>query len=367
MWKDSSKFGALLIILLSAFAQKNSAQTTVGFELIAQSDKMYEFDILTSDKWVDGQQKTLFRSIGYPEPSQVNFAFGHSYLYSIHLQGTALKAQFVLTDSFQTGPVITGDFDADGNIEIMGNASFYPGEGTEILTLRYVGGIWKEYREAIPYYILGMFSVDLFDDSGDDFVFAFVNDTTTVCDTCFYDNENPETGLIFGNWDGQKLNLSVDSTFHYALQSLGAVFGANTYVYTYEALIDSTYSPEEGAYEYGCLVKYRFDQESAKLERLYYAECPYFGWGLPSDNTSGVYVRDSLIVILDNKAMQWFVDDGQSLNLALMQWTPFPCYNPVLFDINADGQDDLVCAEPVVAGSLVQDPNWVIKAYKILK
>jgi len=367
MLKDNLRISGLAIILALSLSHASAGMTFVGFEPIAESDTIYQFDTFTAGRWIDNEPRLLLRSIGYPEPWQKNFVMGKDYLYSILLAPPKLKAEYVFTDSFETGSLIVGDFDADGNAEVLGNQDFYMGQGTQISILEYAGGTWQEYREAIPYYIDAHFAVDLFDDKGDDFIFAFGIDTLG-CDTCDYDIESsPPEGLIYGNWDGGKLNLHVDSTYHYALQSLGAVYGEPTFVYIYEVLFDSTTLTQHGPLGIGCLVKYHFDKESAKLERLYYAECIYFGGDFTEYNFSGVYIDDSLIVIQDDNAMQWFLDDGKSLSQSLMQFTPFDCYQSLLFDIDQNGENDLICAEPVVKDSFTEDPNWIIKAYKILK
>jgi hypothetical protein len=354
-------------LVLFGLAAPLKAQMTVGFEFLAQTDTIYQFSLLSSARWIDGEPRALFRSAAYPDAKVLEYTIGYHYLYSLSFSPPKLGIEFVLEDSLNSGPMITADFDGDGNIEIMGKSFMYHGEGTELSLLKYTDGTWKEFKQVVPYYIDALFAAHLYDTQGDGFILVFRNDTTTVCDTCYYDNEYPNTGLIFGNWDGERLNLHVDSTFHYTLQSLGAAYGDQDYVYIYETLFDSTTWTADGPLEIGCLVKYRFDKESAKLERLYYAGCLNFGWGLTSDNSSGVYVRDSLIIILDNKAMQWFLDDGESLTQTLMQFTSFDCYESLLFDIDGDGQNDLICAEPIVKDSFTEDPNWVIKAYKLLK
>jgi len=365
--RDNLKLWGMAFLLAEGFWQQSAGQTWVGFEPIAESDTIYQFDTFTADRWVDNKPKLLLRSFGYPEPKQKDFVVGIHYLYSILFEPPELKTEYVFTDSLETGSMIAGDFDADGKVEVMGNQDFYMGAGTEISILEFTEGTWKEYREAIPFEIDAHFAVDIFDDQGDDFIFAFGMDTTN-CDTCYYDFESSSpVGLIYGDWDGESLNLHVDSTFHYTLQSLGAVYGDPTFIYIYETIFDSASTNADGPEEIGSLVKYRFDKESAKLERLYYAECPHWVGGFTEYNFSGVYVYDSLIVIQDDNAMQWFVDDGESLNLTLMQFTPFDCYQSLLFDIDQDGVFDLICADPVVKDSIVEAPNWVIKAYKLLE
>jgi len=367
MWKDNLKFWGLASLMAMTLSQQSAGLTFVGFEPIAQSDTIYEFDVVSTERWIDGQPTLLFRSYGYPEPWQKKFIMGKDYLYSISFAPPRLEAEYVFTDSFDTGSLIVGDFDADGKVEVLGNQDFYLGGGTEISILEYAGGVWKEYREDIPFYIDAHFTADLFDDLGDDFILAFGVDTLG-CDTCTFDIESsPPMGLIYGNLVGGHLNLHVDSTYQYALQSLGATFGETTYVYIYESVLDSVSFAAGGPLFIGSLVKYRFDRQSEKLERLYYAECPYFGGGFTDNNGSSVYINDSLIVILDDSAMQWFIDDGQSLTLSLMQWTPFPCFDPVLFDIDRNGVKELICTEPLAPDGTTQGPNWMIKAYRLLE
>lgn len=367
MWKDNFIRWCLALLLAIAPSQQCLGLDFVGFEPIAESDTIYELDIFAAGRWIDGQPRLLFRSIGYPEPWQKDYILGERYLYSIISVPPELKAEYVLTDSFESRTMIVGDFDADGNVEVLGNQNFYIGEGTQISTLEYVEGEWKESRQIIPFHIDAHFAADLFDAQGDDFIFAFGIDTL-ACDTCTYDIESsPPMGLIYGNRSRAKLNLYIDSTFHYELQSLGAAFGETTYVYIYEAIMDTTSFAGGGPLWKGSLVKYRFDKTDAKLVRLYYVQCPYFGGGFTHQNGSSVYVRDSLIIVLDDAAMQWFVDDGESLSLSLMQYTPFECYRPLLFDIDKDGEDELICTKPAIDGFIVDRPNRIIKAYKLLK
>lgn len=367
MWKDSGLVARLALFLVIAIWRQGTGLTFVGFEPIGHSDTIDVYDVTIANRWIDASPGLIFRSGGYPDPTEKQMGLGRDYLYSCKLVSSRIESQFVLADSFDTGSIIAGDFDSDGNPEVLGNQEFYTGDGTEITIVEYTGGIWKEYREAIPFGIDAHFAADLFDDQGDDFIFAFGIDTLG-CDTCSFDIEtSPPMGLIYGNRDGGKLNLHVDSTFHYALQSLDVAYGETTYVYIYEAVKDTASFAGGGPLFIGSLVKYRFDRETARLERLYYAECPYFGGGFTHYNGSSVYARDSLIVILDNSAMQWFIDDGQSLTLSLMQWTPFPCFAPVLFDIDGDGEDEFICTEPQAPDGTTQGPNWVIKAYKLLE
>ena len=367
MLKENIRLWGLAFFMAMVFSPQSSGLTFVGFEPIAESDTVSQFDILAAGRWMDGQPEILFRSYGYPEPSQKKFVMGKDYLHLIQYNPPELKSEYVFTDSFDTRTIIVGDFDADGNVEVLGNQDFYLGEGTQISTLEYIEGEWKEYREIIPFDIDAHFAGDLFDDQGDDFIFAFGIDTIT-CDTCSYDIESsPPMGLIYGNRDGGSLKLHVDSTFHYALQSLGVSFGETTYVYSYEAVKDTASFAGGGPLFIGSIVKYRFDRDKARLEKLYYAACPYFGEGFTHQNSSSVYVRDSLIIVLDDAAMQWFVDDGESLSLSLMQYTPFECYRPLLFDIDKDGEDELICTESAVEGFIVDSPNRIIRAYRILK
>jgi hypothetical protein len=351
-----------LLLAIIGLLPRAQSQTTVGYELFAQTDTVYLFDLLSSDRWIDGKPMVLFRNFAYPEANSPTHDIEHHYLYSLLYSDQKFSSELVLEEPFDTGPIITGDFDEDDNIEILGRSSHYNGEGTQIFIMEYSGGQWKEYKEIIPYYIETLFTVDIFDDSGDDFVFVYLNDTTGI-----YDNESPTTSLIFGNWDGERLSLTVDSTFHYSLQALDASYGDKTSLYIYEAQFDSAFLTADGPRQFGALVKYNFDRESGKIEKLYQAECPSFDWGLTGDNEASVFASDTLIIILNGAAMQWFKDDGQALTLFLIQWAPFQCHYPTLVDIDGDNEDDLICAEPIISDSLVQDPNWVIKAYKFKK
>ena len=359
--------GRLALLLILVFWRQGTGLTFVGFEPIGHSDAIDVYDLTIADRWINGGYGLILRSGGYPNPAEKQPGLGRDYVYSCKLDSSLIESHFVFADSFDTGSIIAGDFDSDGNPEILGNREFYMGDGTEITIFEYAGGVWKQYGETIPFLIDAHFAADLFDDQGDDFIFAFGIDTLD-CDTCSFDIEtSPPMGLIYGNRDGGKLNLNVDSTFHYALQSLGVAYGDTTYVYIYEAIKDTASFGEGGPLFIGSLVKYRFDRQTAGLERLYYAECPFFGGGFTHYNGSSVYARDSLIVILDDSAMQWFIDDGQSLALSVMQWTPFPCYAPVLFDIDGDGHEELICTEPQAPNGTTQGSNWMIKAYKLIE
>lgn len=367
MWKDSRLVLKLAIVFVISMAQESASLTFIGFEPIGSSDTIDVYDLTIVNPWIDDGPVLIFRSGGYPDPGQKQFRLGRDFLYSCKLDSSQIESQFVVADSFDTRSIVSGDFDSDGNPEVLGNQEFYLGDGTEVTVLEYTGEAWKEYREIIPFDIDAHFVGDLFDNQGDDFIFAFGIDTIT-CDTCSYDIESsPPMGLIYGNRDDEKLNMHVDSTFHYALQSLGVSFGETTYVYSYEAVEDTASFAGGGPLYIGSIVKYRFDRDKARLEKLYYAACPYFGGGFTHYNGSSVYAKDSVIIILDDSAVQWFIDDGKSLTLSLIQYTPFPCFAPVLFDIDGDGEDDLICTEPQAPDGATQGPNWMIKAYKILK
>ena len=113
-------------------------------------------------------------------------------------------------------------------------------------------------------------------------------------------------------------------------------------------------------------MKYRFNRELSKLETSYFVETPVITNEIVSEPSSNLYVSDSLIQLVGNNLMQRYIDHGDSLSLSLFQWAPFPCFDPVLIDIDGDGQKDLICAEPVTKMP-VQVPNWIIKAYKVIE
>lgn len=340
---------------------------TVGFEPLAESDTLFLFNVLTCDEWIDGKSAVLLRSVGYPDSKQLNFTAGYHYLYSVNYNGIKLETQFVMAESLYSKAIIAGDFDADGNVEIMGISSFYYGNGTEIMTMKYKAGSWSTYKEIIPYYIERLFKVDLYGSPGDDFIFLFNALDLSLADTSNPEVESPPLGLIYGNWDQQRLNLAVDSTVHNAIESIGSICEETTFVYIYEQLVDSTIITLDGPRPIGALVKYHFNRELSKLERLYYVESPVGTRDIVSEASSNLYASDSLIQLVGNKLMQRYIDNGDSLTLSLFQWTPFPCFDPVLIDIDADGEKELICTEPIVTSILVQVPNWVIKAYKLLE
>ncbi|MEE8417547.1 MAG: hypothetical protein V3S06_02690 [candidate division Zixibacteria bacterium] len=357
---------SLLVLVATCFSPVYGLDT-VGFDPLAESDTVFLFNVLTCDEWIDGKPAVLFRSVGYPDSKQLNFTVGYHYLYSVKYNGMKLETQFVMAESLYSKSIIAGDFDADGNVEIMGMSSLYYGDGTEIMTMQYKAGSWSTYKEIIPYYIERLIRVDLYDSPGDDFIFLFNALDLSQADSTNAEVESPPLGLIYGNWDGQHLNLSVDSTIHNAIESMGSIYGETTFVYIYEQLEDSTIVTLDGPLPIGALVKYRFNRELSKLERLYYVESPVLTNDIVSEASSSLYASDSLIQLFGNKLMQWYIDNGDSLTISLFQWTPFPCYDPVLIDIDADGEKELICTEPIVTGIPVQVPNCVLKAYKLLE
>ena len=340
---------------------------SVGFEPLAESDTVFLFNMLTCDEWIDGKPAVLFRSVGYPDSKQLNFTVGYHYLYSVKYNAAKLETNFVMAESLYSKSIIAGDFDGDGNVEIMGISFFYYGDGTEIMTMKYKAGSWSTYKEIIPYYIERLFKVDLYDSAGDDFIFLFNALDLSQADSTKPEVESPPLGLICRNWDNQRLNLSVDSTVHNAIESIGSICGETTFVYIYEQLVDSTYVTADGPQLVGVVVKYAFDRVSSKLKRLYYVESPVLTNDIVSEASSNLYASDSIIQLFSNNLMQRYVDNGVSLTLSLFQWTPFPCFDPVLIDIDGDGEKELICTEPIVTDRAVQEPNWVIKAYKLLE
>lgn len=366
MLKDKLDKSIIVFILAAACFSPVYGLDTVGFEPLAESDTLFLFSVLTCDDWIDGKPTVLFRSVGYPDPKELNYYVGCHYLYSVESKGPILETNYVMAESLDTRSIISGDFDGDGNVEIMGISFFYYGDGTEITTMKYKSGSWSTYREIIPYYIERLIKVDLYDSAGDDFIFLFNALDLSQADSTNPEVESPPLGLIYGNWDNQHLNLSADSTVHNAIEAIGSTYGETTFVYIYEQLVDSTFITLDGPLPIGAVVKYAFDRESSKLERLYYIESPVLTHEIVSDVSSSLYASDSLIQVMGDGLMQWYTDDGQSMTLLLFQWTPFPCYNPVLIDIDSDGEKELICTEPIT-DIPVQVPNWVIKAYKFLK
>lgn len=366
MLKGKFKSLAIAFFLVGVCLPPAYCLDTVGFEQLAESDTLFFFSVLTCDEWIDGKPTVLFRSVGYPDPKQLNYTTGYHYLYSVQYKGPILETKFVLAESLDTNSIIAGDFDGDGNVEIMGISFFYYGDGTEIMTMKYKAGSWSTYKEIIPYYIERLFKVDLYDSAGDDFIFLFNALDLSQADSTNPEVESPPVGLIYGNWDNQRLNLSVDSTIHNAIESIGSICEETTFVYIYEQLVDSTYITADGPQLVGVVVKYAFNRVSSKLERLYYVQSPVLTNDIVSEASSSLYASDSLIQLFGNKLMQWYIDNGNSLTLSLFQWTPFHCFDPVLIDIDGDGEKALICTEPVTEMP-VQVPNWVIKAYRLLE
>jgi len=339
----------------------------VGFEPLAQSDTLFFFDLLACDEWIDGKPTVLFRSDAYPDAKQYCHTVGSEFLYMVQYSEPTLEISFVTAESLNTRSIIAGDFDEDGNVEIMGLTSFYTGEGTEITTMKYKAGSWTAYREVIPYYIERLIRVDLYDSKGDDFIFLFNAFDLSHPDTAGPEVISPPLGLIYGNWNNQRLNLSVDSTVHNAIESIGSVCEDTIFVYIYEQLEDSTIVTLDGPRPVGALVKYSFNREQSKLERLYYVETPVLTSEIVSDASSNIYASDTLIQLFGDNLMQRYIDNGDSLTLSLFEWTPFPCFDPVLIDIDGDGEKELVCVEQIVTDRIVQGPNLVIKAYRLLE
>jgi hypothetical protein len=367
MWKVRFyKLAVLSIFLTSTCFPPTYCLEVVGFEKIAESDTLLVLDVLTCDQWVDGKPKVLFRSVGYPDAKEYNYALGSHYLYSVQYEEPELKPSFVLTDSLAGYSIIAGDFDEDGSVEIMGITSFYTGDGTEITTLKYKEGTWISYKETIPYYIERLIRVDLYDSKGNDFIFLYNAFDLSQADSTNPEVESPPLGLIYGNWNNQRLNLSVDSTVHYAIESIGSICEDTTFIYIYEQLEDSTIVTLDGPLPIGALVKYRFDRVLSKLERLYYITTPVVTSEITSDASSNLYASDSLIQLFGNNLMQRYIDNGDSLTLSVFQWTSFPCFDPVLIDIDGDGEKDIVCTEPVAEMS-AQARKWVMKVYRLIE
>jgi len=367
MWKDKIDLFAVSLFLVLICFSRGLCLNFVGFAPLAQSDTLYKFQVLTCDAWVDGRPTLLFRSIGCPDPKQLNFVFGYSYLYTADLKSSTVETRFAVADSLDSKSIIAGDFDSDGSVEIMGISTSYFGDGTEIETMKYRAGSWITYKQIIPYYIERLIRVKLYNTTGDDFIFLFNALDLSQADSTAPEIETPPLGLIYGNWANQRLNLFPDSTIHNAIEAIGSKRGDTTFVYIYEGVVDSTQSTPDGFRGFGALVKYRFNRGLSKLERLYYAESPSGTNEIVSDPSSSLYASDSLIQIMRDDQMQWYIDNGDSLTLSLFQWTPFECVDPVLIDIDNDGKDELVCSEAIVKDQAVQVPNWVIKAYKILE
>ncbi len=366
MWKDKLyALVASIFVAGIAFSQAYCLEV-VGVEPVAESDTLYMLDVLVCDKWLDGKPTVLFRSVGYPDAKQLDYELGYHYLYKAQFTGSELEPNYVLTDSLAGQSIIAGDFDEDGNIEIIGLTSLYGGEGTEITTMKYKAGSWTTYKEAIPYYIERIIRVNLYNNAGDDFIFLFNALDLSQADSTNPEVESPPLGLIYGNWENQRLDLTVDSTIHNAIESIGSICEETTFVYIYEQLVDSTFVTLDGPRPAGALVKYRFNRESSDLVELYHIKTPLDTGEIVSDASSNLYVSDSLIQLLSSNLLQQYIDLGDSLALSLFQWTPFPCFNPVLIDIDGDGESELICAEPTVTDRAVREPNWVIKAYRLL-
>jgi len=366
MWKDKIGKYAISLLIMAICSSQAFCLDLVGFAPLAESDTLFLFEVLTCDKWIDGKPTVLFRSVGFPDAKELKFSVDYDYLYKVKYEDIKLRTQFVMAESLYKA-IIAGDFDEDGYVEVMGLSSGYFGDGTEIVTMKYRAGSWIIYKQIIPYYIERLIRVKLYNTTGDDFIFLFNALDLSQADSTNPEVESPPLGLIFGNWAHQRLNLFPDSTIHYTIEAIGSIYGDTTFVYIYEELADSTEITLDGPRPMGALVKYAFNRNVSKLEKRYFIETPVLTREIVSEASTSLYASDSLIKIMGNGLMQWYADNGDSLTLSLFQWTPFPCFDPVLLDIDGDGQKELICTEPVVTDRAVQEPNWVIKAYKILE
>lgn len=367
MLKDRINTIALTTLMISICFMQAYGLDFVGFEQLAQSDTLLILDVVACDKWIDGKPTVLFRSDAYPDAKQYYHTVGSEFLYMVQYREPTLEISFVTAESLNTRSIIAGDFDEDGNVEIMGLTSFYAGEGTEITTMKYKAGSWTAYREIIPFYIERIIRVDLYDCKGDDFIFLYNALDLSHPDTAGPEIESPPLGLIYGNWESQRLNLAVDSTIHNAIESIGSICGDTTYVYIYEQFVDSSFVTLDGPRPVGVLAKYSFNRELSNLENLYHVKTPILTSEIVSDASSNLYVSDSLIQLFGDNLMQRYIDNGDSLTLSLFQWAPFPCFDPLLIDIDDDGAKELVCVEQIVTDRLVQGPNLVIKVYKLIE
>jgi hypothetical protein len=354
---------AIILGTLFAFmAARAFAQQGIKYKLIATSETIYLFDMQPCFRWIDGGPAILVRDVGYPDPKTYDYVVGYHYLYSFKYASgdSVLSWKFGFRDSLETTFFLIADFEGNGTAGIMGSAFKYLGNGTELVKLEYSGSSWEQSVRILPFNPGMFFTARIFDAARDGFIFTFSVDTTTVCDTCYYDNEYPPVGLVFCDWQKDDLKAYVDSTAHNWIQALAVVYGQPSYVYMVEELPGPT--EEEN---YGALVKYEFDSANYKLKKLYETRELSFPYAIFSDHSSRLYVSDTMLTLVFNRTTQWFIDDGKSLTFYWLDRTPFDCEDASYFDIDGDGKNELICSEAVVKDKVSHEPNWRIMVYKV--
>lgn len=334
------------------------------YRLIARSKPLFQFDLLPVTRWIDLKPIVLARSIGFPQPDVYAFDPANNMLYSFFVKDSdsLLAWEFIMRDSLGAPLFLAGDYDADGQVELITTSSTYFGDGEELVKLDYNNGRWTKTKAQVPYFPGLGFSGKFFRANRDDFVFTFSMDTIAICDTCYYDIEYPPVGLVFCEWEKESLITYPDSTPHYWIQAVASRYGQPTFVY-----IAEEYQPMPGGKPFGAVVKYMFDRTTRRLTALYATYIPEFPYGIFNDNSSRLFISDTLITLMAGNVIQRFVDSGDSLRTLGVEHLEFDCYDSDYLDIDKDGTVELICSEPVVKGKVGRDPNWIIKVYDIIE
>jgi len=334
------------------------------YEFLAVSDTIYTFGMLPCYGFSTAGPEIVVRNVAYPSPEKLQFKVGYHHMYSFLYQegDSLLEWKYVLKESLQTEPAAMLSLGHDGPSKILGQLFGLSGVGTKLVNIGRLDDNWKQADTTLPFAIGRIFPGHLSSADWESFIMTFSIDTLPPCDTCHYDIDYPPVGFLHCDWREEELNYFVDSTLHFQVEAIATVFGSQSFVYVAEEVPFGWDSKERGA-----LVKYKYDMASHKLSRLYETLIPSFPIGVFSSGRARLYVKGDTITMITDNLFQVFNDTDSSIELVSVDAAPFECEEASFLDVDKDGVDELICAEAIVTDTITQDPNWVIKVYKMTK